>query len=498
MTKYPVTKYQFACSMENVVIKPLGKVLEQAGLISDLQISTALEIQSQYNRVKFGTILVRRGILKQQTVDFFAEQLPELLQQPKTQPLGYYFQEAALIDPQQIETLLKEQKETGMLLGELAVEKGWLREETLNFFLQHLGKTEKKLKLKLKFLSPSHQEIIQPFHLETKAASPYSLLKEVFSWTGGHPLLTRQICQVISDYNYFIPAGVEAVWVNKLVQDYVINNWESQALGEYLKTIQDYLLNKAICLPSTLLRLYLQILEQGEISTNQSREEEELINLGLVIKQENKLKVSNRIYQAIFSQDWVKKQLFVLEAKSQTTSNQAGKTTLNTKKNSTATKIKNEPLTQIAALTVLLGLLVISPIVIFLNNSQHKLSQENDSLDSQSLSMSTLCVAPIPAEDATREDWLIRLEQEQQQLQEQFPDNCQSNLDKLIVLNAIRLGKENRVFDGINNLCKISATSESFNQAKFWLSRWYNSADWGEQTQLYLRSIPNCPATEKL
>ena len=501
--------------MENLVIKPLGKVLEQAGLISDFQIHTALEIQSKYNQVKFGTILVTLGVVKQKTVDFFAEQLPELLQQPKTQPLGYYLQEAALIDPQQIETLLEEQKQTGMLLGELAVEKGWLREKTLNFFLQNLGKTEKNEKL----LSPSYQEIeiIKSLHLETKAASPYSLLKEVFSWTGGHPLLTQQICQIISDYNYFIPAGIEAMWVDKLVQDYIINNWETQALGAYLKTIQNYLLNNTICLPRTLLSLYLQILQQGEVSTNQSREKEELINLGLVIEQENKLKVSNCIYQSIFNEDWVKKQLFILENKSQTTSNKAIKTTLNTKKISTATKIKNEPLTQIAALTVVLGLLVISPIVIFFNNSQHKLSQQNESLDSQSLSMpksmskvlrpsradsawtsSTLCIAPIPAEVATQEDWRIRLEQGQEQLQEQFPDTCQSNLDKLIVLNALRLGKENRVLDGINNLCKISTTSESFNQSQFWLIRWYNSANWGKQTQLHLNSITHCPAAENL
>ena len=108
------------------------------------------------------------------------------------------FSEAALIDSQQIETLLEEQKRTGMLWGELALEKGWLRAKTLNFFLKHLVKIEKKLQLKLKFLSPSQQEIIQPFHLETKAAAPYSLLKEVFSWTGGHPLLTRQICCLCS------------------------------------------------------------------------------------------------------------------------------------------------------------------------------------------------------------------------------------------------------------------------------------------------------------
>jgi hypothetical protein len=480
--------------MENVVIKPLGKVLEQAGLISDFQVRTALEIQSQSNQIKFGTILVTQGLLKQKTVDFFADRLPELLQQPKIKPLGYYLQEAALIDSQQIETLLEEQKQTGMRLGELAVEKGWLREKTLNFFLQHLEQTEKKLKL----LPPSYQEIIKSLHLETKAASPYSLLKEVFSWTGGHPLLTRQLCQIISNSKFFISPGMESILVEKLVQDRVINNWETQAIGEYLKTIQDYLLNNTVCLPRTLLQLYLQVLQQGEVSTNQSREKEELINLGLIIEQENKLKVSNRIYQSIFNSDWVKKQLLIIAKKSQPKSDKARKITPNAKQILTATQIKNEPLTQIAAWIIVLGLLLILPTVIFLNNSQHKLSKENDRIGSQSLSMSTLCVDQIPAEEATQEDWRIRLEQEQQQLQEQFPDNCQRNLDKLIVLNALQLGKKHRVLDGINNLCKISATSESFNQAKFWLNRWHNSAEWGEHTQSYLQSLTDCPAAKKL
>ena len=487
--------------MENLVNKPLGQVLEQAGLISDFQIRTALEIQStsleiqdKGYRVKFGTILVSQGIVKQKTVDFFAGQLPKLLQQPRTQPLGYYLQEAGLIDTQQIETLLEEQKQTGILLGELLLEKGWLREKTLNFFLQHLQQTEKKLKL----LSPCQQVIIESFHLETKSASPYSVLKEVFDWTGGHPLLTQYVCQIISNFSYFIPAGLEVILVEKLVQDRVIHNWETQVLGEYFQKIRNYLLNNTICLPGRLLRLYLQILQQQEVTINQSRETKELIKLGLVIERENKLKVSNRLYQSIFNQDWVKKQLLVLENKSQTTSNKTKKTTPNNQQISTGTKIKNEPFTQIVALTVLLGLLVISPIVILFNNSQHKLSQKNNHFDSQSLSRSTFCVESIPAKEAIQKDWRLRLELEQQRLPEQFPDNCQSNLDKLIVLNAVQLGKENRVPDGINNLCKISPTSESFNQAKFWLSRWYNSADWGEETQLYLRSIPDCPAAEKL
>ena len=480
--------------MENLVIKPLGKVLEQAGLISDFQIRTVLELQSKDYQVKFGTILVSQGILKQETVDFFAEQLPKLSQQPITQPLGYYLQEASLIDAQQIETLLEEQKQTKLLLGELVVEKGWLKEKTINFFLQYLEQVKKQVKL----LSPSQQTIIKSLHLETKAAAPYSLLIEVFDWTGGHPLLTRQLCQIISDSNYFIPAGLEAILVEKLVQDRVIHNWQTQVLGEYLKTIQDHLLNNTLCLPRTILKLYLEILDLGEVSTNSSRQKQELIKSGLVIEQENKLKVSNRLYRSIFNADWVKKQLLALEKKSQTKSNKAIQNRPNNHQISRATQIKNEPLTRIAALMSLLGLLVMSPLVIFFNNSQRKLSPINESRESQLLSKSTLCVEPIPAEEATQEDWLIRLEQKQQKLQEQFPNNCQNNLDKLVVLDALKLGKENRVLDGIQNLCQISTTSESFNQAQFWLRRWHDSANWGKQTQSYLNSLNNCPAAEKL
>ncbi|MDJ0899694.1 MAG: OmpA family protein [Xenococcus sp. MO_188.B8] len=344
--------------MNNIVIKPLGKVLKQAGLISDLQIRKALEIQSKDNQVKFGTILVSQGILKQKTVDFFVEQLPKLLQQPKTEPLGYYLQEASLIDAQQIEILLEEQKQTQMLLGQLMIEKGWLKPKTLNYFLQNLGPSNNQLKL----LSPSQQEIVSSLNLETKAASPYALLREVFSWTGGHPLLTREICQIVSDSNYYIPENLEAMIVDKLVQDNVIHHWKTQALGGYLKTIQYYLLNNTICLPRTLLNLYLEILEQGEISADKTQEQRELIKLGLVTEQENKLKVANRIYQSIFNPVWVKKQLSAQEKKSPTLPNK--------KKVSMATHIKNEPLTRIAAYAITLGLLVISPLVIFFNNSQ--------------------------------------------------------------------------------------------------------------------------------
>ena len=199
--------------MKNLVIKPLGKALEKAGLISDWQIRIALDIQSKNKQVKFGKILVSQGIVKQQTVDFFADQLPQLLQQQKNKPLGYYLQKASLIDAQQIEIVLEEQKQTKLLFGELILEKGWLKEKTLNFFLKYLSTTQKQGQL----LSPSQQEIIRSLHLESLAASPYDLLKEVFSWTGGHSLLTREICQTISDYKYFIPEGLESTFIKNII-----------------------------------------------------------------------------------------------------------------------------------------------------------------------------------------------------------------------------------------------------------------------------------------
>ena len=498
--------------MDNVAIKPLGKILEEAGLISEAQVNTALEIQSKYGQFKFGTILVTLGILKHKTVDFFVDQFPKILEQPKIHPIGYYLQKAALLDSVQTETILQEQKQTKTLFGELAVEKGWLQPKTLNFFLQNFSRIPEKLEL----TSPRSREVVQNFESQTStshSASYYSLLKEVFFWTGGHPLLTQHICQIISDSDDFIVTGVEVVWVENLVHNRVIDNWESQPLGEFLQTIKQYVLNNKLCQPKDLLKLYLRVLEEETLRVNNSLEKQELIKVGLVTEQEGNLTVSNRIYQSIFNSDWVEKQLLALEKKSKIIPNIANRGIKFLPTNtlaSAAIKLKNEPFTQIAALVIVLGLLLTSPIIIFFNNTYHKTANTKNTQNtegninsespsgSQLQAKSPLCIDSIPVESGIREDWRRQLEQQQQKLQEEFPDNCQNNLDKLIILNAIKLGKENRVLDGINHLCQISATSESFNQAKFWLTRWYNSSSWGTQTKSYLNSLEDCPIAKNL
>lgn len=499
--------------MKSVALKPLGKVLEEAGLVSNAQVRAALDIQSKYGQFKFGTILVTLGILKHKTIDFFVDQFPKYLEQPKNQPLGWYLEQAALIDSRQIGIILQEQKRTGKLFGELTVEKGWLKKRTLNFFLKHLSANKTKTHL----TPTSSQEAVKSSNSKTKAAqcaSNYSLLKEVFFWTGGHPLLTQHVCQIISDSEEFIPAGVEVIWVEKLVHDYVINNWKNKHLGGFFKTVENYILNNKVCSPRDLLKLYLKVLQQETSPIDNSKEEQELIRLGLVVAKENQLTVSNRIYQSIFNSEWVEKQLMIIAKRSQDIFRK-NKGILSRKLlASAAIKLQNEPFTQVAALTIVLGLLLTSPIVIFFNNFYFKLSQTQNSIASeiseiskiqtstitisQESSTLKLCTDLIPSDSATREEWRISLEQQRQQSQENFSSDCRNSLDKLTILNAIRLGKENRVLDGINHLCKINTTSESFNQAKFWLSRWHSSPSWGEHTEYYLNSIEGCPVAEKL
>jgi hypothetical protein len=51
--------------------------------------------------------------------------------------------------------------------------------------------------------------------------------------------------------------------------------------------------------------LILQILQRGEVAANNSPEQMELQLSGLVVKQQGKLRVYNRIYESIFNLTWV-------------------------------------------------------------------------------------------------------------------------------------------------------------------------------------------------
>ena len=76
----------------------------------------------------------------------------------------------------------------------------------------------------------------------------------------------------------------------------------------HLKTIRDRL-GKNEQRSVYLLNFYRQILQQQEVVAADSSEQMELLLSGLVVKQQGKLRVHNRIYELIFDSSWVERTL---------------------------------------------------------------------------------------------------------------------------------------------------------------------------------------------
>lgn len=118
--------------------KLLGVILQEASLVSTPQIQVALQDQKYNPDLRLGEIFAMRGWLKQETADFFAQKWLELLQQRQRKPLGYYLQQSALLEEKHIAAILKEQRITGIRFGSIAVLQGLLKSQTVDFFLMHL------------------------------------------------------------------------------------------------------------------------------------------------------------------------------------------------------------------------------------------------------------------------------------------------------------------------------------------------------------------------
>jgi WD40 repeat protein len=170
-----------------------------------------------------------------------------------------------------------------------------------------------------------HAIDLQDFHLEeahplmtgfqNRVPNPDAILKAILNWTGGQPLLTQKLCQLVTqksqeaqDADLSLPPGAETAWVDDLVKTHIIVHWEAQDNPEHLRTIRNRLLMDAQRTPR-LLGLYQRILEQDGIPTDHSLEQTELQLSGLVCKRQGQLQVKNRIYQTIFDIPWIQQQL---------------------------------------------------------------------------------------------------------------------------------------------------------------------------------------------
>ncbi|MGP1382676.1 MAG: AAA-like domain-containing protein [Thainema sp.] len=150
------------------------------------------------------------------------------------------------------------------------------------------------------------------------------VLREVLIWSGGQPFLTQKLCSIIRQVNHdlannaaFLPIQAESLWVEALVRDRIIHQWEAQDEPEHLRTIRDRILRPDNRI-GRRLGIYQHILQHQSVPLDQSSAQTNLLLSGLVKKQAGHLVIKNPIYQAVFNLDWVDEQLEQLRPYSQT------------------------------------------------------------------------------------------------------------------------------------------------------------------------------------
>ncbi|RUS95611.1 hypothetical protein DSM106972_089670 [Dulcicalothrix desertica PCC 7102] len=142
---------------------------------------------------------------------------------------------------------------------------------------------------------------------------PETVFQEVLNWTGGQPFLTQKLCNLILQSSELILTGNEKEKVKQIVKSRILDNWESQDNPEHLKSIRDRILNNKRY-TGRLLNLYNNILDfennqKGKVTASDSYEVWQLRLSGLVIKENDNLRISNQIYKRVFGKLWINREL---------------------------------------------------------------------------------------------------------------------------------------------------------------------------------------------
>jgi WD40 repeat protein len=146
--------------------------------------------------------------------------------------------------------------------------------------------------------------------LASKVANPQDYLAEAVEWTGGQPFLIQRLLGIIGqELAGVAPPQNVALWVENLVQERIVTNWESQDAPPHLTTIRDRVISVEEKLRGRMLGCYQQVLADGALEDDRSEERSKLRLTGLVVRRDGRLVSYNPIYGAVFNNAWVEGQL---------------------------------------------------------------------------------------------------------------------------------------------------------------------------------------------
>lgn len=152
--------------------------------------------------------------------------------------------------------------------------------------------------------------------LEKVSADPVRVLKAILYWTGGQPFLTQLLCQLVASSGQ-IPENLTVEnYVEKIVTDKIITNWRTRRQDRlsHFQEIENWFIRGQKTSKKTskseklaALRTYRQILNSGSVAFRDDPRHWDLLISGLVKKEDESLKVANRIYAEIFTDSWIAK-----------------------------------------------------------------------------------------------------------------------------------------------------------------------------------------------
>lgn len=146
---------------------------------------------------------------------------------------------------------------------------------------------------------------------------PWAVLREIWSWTNGQPFLTQKLCKLAAEAQMERwRTGATEYWgdrqshklVNALVSTCILQNWQIHDVLEHLQAMRNQLIH-GVSASERMLLLCQQILDGSVIPLDDSQEQARLRQSGLVRVEWGRLKIHNRIYQAMFSLDLMRQQV---------------------------------------------------------------------------------------------------------------------------------------------------------------------------------------------
>ncbi|MGF1488453.1 MAG: pentapeptide repeat-containing protein [Prochloraceae cyanobacterium] len=115
-------------------------ILQDAGILTSAQIQVARQDRKYFNYLDLEEALILRGWIDSKTVYFFQKKWPEELKQKIKKPLGYYLTESGLLTENDVNEIVQEQNKpnNSLRFGEIAIQKGFLKQKTVDFFIKNL------------------------------------------------------------------------------------------------------------------------------------------------------------------------------------------------------------------------------------------------------------------------------------------------------------------------------------------------------------------------